>query len=76
MAKIQNIGIGKYIRSPKGRHGTDSRQSNVEALFISRNDGNSFVCYPVSGKRGTEAVLDYTRYYQIPIDTEVEQVTI
>lgn len=74
MPKIQDVGIGNYIRSPRGRHGADSRQSNVEILQVARNDGNTFLCYPVTST--APLTLDTTRYQQIRIDTWVDQVSI
>jgi len=74
MAKIQNIGIGKYIRNPKGRKASDS--TNVEVLQIAENHGNAYLCFPVTGRRGTDVILDKTRYLFIPIDSNVNEVTI
>ena len=80
MPKIQDIGIGKYIRNPKGRKFENSKGSSVEILQIASSQGNSFTCFPVTstkvGADGKEAILDKTRYLQIPVDTQVEQVTI
>jgi hypothetical protein len=76
MPKIQDIGVGNYIRNPQGNKSADSLGMNIEALQIYADDGGSFMCFPVTGKRGTEPILDKERYYQIPIDTNVEQVTI
>lgn len=75
MAKIQTIGVGNYIRNPKGIRGVNSRQSNVEILKIYANNGNSFLCYPVKSVQSTRVILDTSQYYQIPIDTNVEQAT-
>lgn len=72
MARIQNVGVGNYIRNPKGVKNGDT----VEVLQIASNDGNSFLCYPVVSKDSTNVVLDTKRYYQIPVDTNVDQVTI
>ena len=78
--KIQNVGIGNYIRNPRGRKLANSDGSAVEVLRVDANQGNSFLCFPVVGYKAgaseNEAVLDRTRYLQIPIDTEVQQVTI
>lgn len=76
MPKIQNVGLGNYIRSPRGRHGQNSRQMNTEVLQVSRNDGNNFLCFPVVDARTIPVTLDTTRYQYIPIDTVVDQVTI
>ena len=80
MAKIQNVGIGNYIRNPRGRLQPGSRGTAVEVLKINSNSGNSFLCFPVTGVKqgpdGSEAVVDTTRYLQIPVGTEVEQVSI
>lgn len=80
MPKIQNVGIGNYIRNPRGRRSDDSRGTAVETLQVASSQGNSFTCFPVtavkSGPDGTEAVVDTTRYLQIPVDTVVEQVNI
>ena len=74
MAKIQNVGVGNYIRNPRGNRGLNSQQMNVEALRIDSNQGNSFLCFPVTAMNSGSPVVDTTRYLQIPIDTEVEQV--
>ncbi len=74
MPKIQDVGIGNYIRSPRGRRGQDSRQMNVEVLQVAQNNGNSFLCFPVVSKN--PLTLDTTRYQHINIDTVVDQVTI
>lgn len=76
MPKIQDVGVGNYIRNPKGRHGADSRQTNVEVLKVSRSEGNGFLCYPVVDAAAVPPTLDTTRYQIIPIDTVVKQVTI
>lgn len=73
MPKIQNVGVGGYIRDPRGTHGADSRQTNIQILFVAKNDGNSFLCYPVTATN--PLTLDTTRYQQIPIDTNVQQVS-
>ena len=76
MPKIQNVGIGNYIRNPRGRRGSDSRQMNVEVMKIHSDEGNSFLCYPVTNTETDPVTLDTTRYQYIPIDTNVDQVTI
>jgi len=76
MPKIQNIGLGNYIRNPRGRHGADSKQMNIEVLKVSENHGNSFLCYPVTDPKTVPVTVDTTRYQMIPIDTNVEQVSI
>lgn len=76
MLKIQNVGIGSYIRSPRGRHGVDSRQSNIEVWQVSRNDGNSFLCFPVTDAKTVPVTLDTTRYWYVPLDTMVDKVSI
>lgn len=68
MAKIQTIGIGNYIRSPKGR----LAGGKIEVWQVAQNNGNSFLCYPVVSKQSNRVVLDTTRYYDIPIDTDVD----
>lgn len=70
MPKIQNVGIGNYIRNPEGRRlpGTNI----IELMQVSRNDGNSFLCYPVVGRVPGKTTLDTTRYLQVPLDTQVE----
>ena len=73
MPKIQNIGLGNYIRNPRGRH--ISGGTKIELLQIASNEGNSFLCYPVTGKNSSQIIVDTTRYYYIPIDTDVEQAT-
>lgn len=64
-SRIQNVGVGAYIRNPK-RAG--------EILKIVTNDGNSYVCYPVTGT--SPVTLDTTRYQHIPLDTQVQVVGI
>lgn len=76
MAKIQTIGAGKYIRNPRGIKGHNSGGMNVEVLQIAVNQGGSYLCYPVTNTETNPVTVDTTRYYQIPIDTEVQQVTI
>lgn len=76
MPKIQDLGVGNYIRSPRGRRGQDSRQMNVEVLLIASNEGNSFKCFPVTNPSSVPVGVDTTRYQFIPIDTVVDQVTI
>lgn len=71
MAKIQNIGVGNYIRSPKGR----LAGGKIEVWQVAINNGNSFTCYPVTGKNSTKVTVDTTRYYDLPIDTEVDSAT-
>lgn len=78
--KIENVGVGGFVRNPRGRDNPNSRGSNIEVLKVTTDNGNSFTCYPVSsvkvGATGREAVLDTTRYQQIPKGTNVQQVTI
>jgi hypothetical protein len=76
MPKIQNVGVGKFIRNPRGRRGADSRMMNVEVLQIAENGGNSFLCYPVTDAKTVPVTVDTTRFLQIPIDTVVDQVSI
>lgn len=73
MPKIQNIGIGNYIRSPRGRHAAGT--TKIEILQVAANNGDSFLCYPVVKKDSNTITVDTTRYYQIPIDTDVDQAT-
>lgn len=74
MAKIQDVGIGNYIRNPRGVKTKDGGGMGVEALRIDRSEGNSFLCFPVTSK--TPLTLDRSRGLVIPRDSEVEQVTI
>lgn len=74
MARIQNVGVGKYIRNPKGMRPNSS--SGIETLQIASNEGNNFLCYPVVSSESGRVVVDTTRYLHIPIDTDVQQVTI
>lgn len=74
--KIQHVGLGNFIRSPRGRHGEGSKQTNVEVLQVSANNGNSFTCFPVTDASTVPVTVDTIRYQQIPIDTLVEQVTV
>lgn len=74
MPKIQNVGVGGYIRNPRGRDAEDSRGMNTEILRVEGNDGNSFICFPVKRFDGGVPVIDTTRYQQIRVDTVVDQV--
>ncbi len=75
MAKIQTIGVGNYIRNP--RKNIQSGGVRIpEVLRIAENNGNSFTCYPVKDSKTVPVTVDTTRYLQIPIDTDVQQVTI
>lgn len=75
--KIQNVGLGNYIRNPKGVRQTDAPGMNIiEALKITQNNGNSFLCYPVKDPKASPVTLDTTRFYDIPIDTMVERASI
>lgn len=76
MAKIQNIGVGKFIRSPRGIKGIDSKGMNIESMQIVSNEGNSFRCCPVTNGSSNPIKIDTTRFIFIPIDTDVDQVTI
>lgn len=76
MAKIQNIGVGGYIRNPHGKMGTDSRETNIAVMQVFANNGNSFRCHAVLSSESGRVVLDMTRYLDIPIDTEVKQASI
>jgi hypothetical protein len=76
MPKIQNVGVGGYIRNPRGRHGEDSRGMNVEVLQVAVNEGNSFRCYPVTDPKSVPVTVDTTRFQFIPIDTNVDQVSL
>lgn len=76
MPKIQNVGVGGYIRGLKGLMGIDSRGLNAEVWKVMSNEGNSFKCSPVTNGSANPVVIDESRYYFIPIDTNVDQVTI
>lgn len=76
MPKIQNVGVGNFIRNPRGRQGEDSRGTNVEVLQVAVNEGNSFRCYPVTDAKAVPVTVDTTRFQFIPIDTMVQQVTL
>lgn len=76
MAKIQSIGIGKYITNPDGRKLSGSNGHSIEVLQISENHGNSFLCFPVVDAKANPVTVDKTRYQFIPIDTNVQVVTI
>lgn len=76
MPKIQNVGIGNYIRNPRGRYGDNSKGSNVEVLQVASNEGNSFLCYPVLDPKANPVTIDTGRFQYIPIDTFVQQVTL
>lgn len=75
MPKIQNVGIGKFIRDlRKTGHSKGQRISSV--LQIATNEGNAFKCFPVKSVHSGRIVLDTTKYHFIPIDSEVEEVSI
>ena len=76
MPKIQNVGVGNYIRNPKGVKARDSLGMSIEVLKVESNEGNSFKCVVVSNASNNPVLLDTTRYYMIPIDTQVEQVSV
>lgn len=80
MPSLSSVGVGAYIKNPRGRRAEGSGQLACEVLYVSRDDGNTFLCYPVTstkvGANGKEAVLDTARYQQIPPHQQVEQVTI
>lgn len=76
MAKIQTIGVGKYIRSHRGTRAKNSRGMNIEVLWIGSNNGNSFTCFPVTDANARPVGVDRSVYFQIPIDTHVEEVSI
>lgn len=76
MAKIQTIGVGNYIRNPRGGHNSDSLGMNIQVLQIAENHGNSFLCFPVTDPKSVPVTVDKTKYRFIPIDANVEQVTI
>lgn len=76
MAKIQDIGTGNYIRDPRGVKTTDGRGMNIRVLKVQANDGNSFRCHPIKSIRGSTVEIDTENFIQIPIDTQVEPVTI
>lgn len=65
--KIQNVGIGNYIRSPK--HGN-------QVMQVSIDNGNSFLCYPIKDSKASPVTLDTTSYTFVPIDTVVKKVTL
>jgi len=76
MPKISSVGLGNYIRNPRGRHGVDSRGMNIEVLKIAEDHGGSFLCYPVTNTETVPVTLDTTRYQFIPKDQVVDQVSI
>lgn len=65
--KISELEVGDFIRNPK---------KGGQVLQLTRNDGNSFLCYPVKDPKASPVTLDGSRFYSIPMDTNVEQVTI
>ena len=67
MPKLSTLALGNYIRSFR---------NSKEVLRIEVDEGNSFRCYPVKEVHSTRVVLDTERYYFIPKDQEVQQVTI
>lgn len=75
MAKLSTVGIGKFIRSIRGGHGSSSQNSNIEIWYVKTNDGNQFICYPVLDPKPNPPVLDYSHHYFLTKDQEVEQVT-
>lgn len=72
MNKIQNIGIGNYIRDPRGAMAANGAK---QILKISDNYGNGFLCYPVKSFDSGVPTLIYTSHQIIAIDTMVEQVS-
>lgn len=75
MPKIQDVGVGNYIRNPR----KVSRSSGVPksaVMQVFKNDGNAFVCHPVKSSASGRVVLDLENYMYIPLDTQVDQVTI
>ena len=76
MSKIQNVGVGGYIRGLKGIKGVDSRGMNSEVWKVMSNEGNSFKCCPVTNGSTNPATIDTTRFMFVPIDTNVSQVSI
>ena len=72
VAKIQNVGVGNYIRDPRGAYATNGAR---QILKIDANYGNSFLCYPVKSYESGMATINYSTHQFIPIDTEVEQVS-
>ena len=76
MAKIQNVGVGNFIRGLRGRQAADSRNMNSEVWRISSNEGNSFLCHPVTDAKTVPVTVDTTRFQFVAIDTNVDQVTL
>lgn len=74
MPKIQSIGLGNFIRNPRGTGTVSGGLKSREVMQVTTNNGNSFTCYPVMAVN--PLVLDKTRYLQIPIDTDVESASI
>lgn len=74
--KISQIGVGGYIRNPKGRYGVDSQNSNIEVLKVAQNQGGSFICYPVTDPKTVPPTLDMTRYQFIPKDQVVTEASL
>ena len=75
MAKIQDIGVGKYIKNPRGGK-VSGNQKIPNVLLIHINDGNTFRCYAVKDAKAVPVTIDDSRAFVLPIDTDVEQVTI
>lgn len=73
--KIQNIGLGNYIKNPR-RTLISGGQRIPEVLLVHINDGNAFRCYAVKDSKANPVTIDDSKAYVIPIDTEVEQATI
>jgi len=76
MPKIQTLALGTYIRNPRGKKEPNSRGMSIEILQIAENHGNSFLCFPVTNASSNPVTVDTTRYLFIPLDTNVESVTI
>ena len=76
MPKISDVGVGGFIKNPRGTRLRGSNRTAVEVLKVSRNDGNSFLCIPVLEVKGTVVVLDSERHYFIQSDQFVDQVSI
>ena len=76
MPKIEDVGLGNYIRNPRK---TKSKSGDVllgTVLRVEVNDGNAFRCHPIKSIDSTRVTIDTENFQFIPIGTNVEQVTI
>ena len=76
MPKIEDVGVGKYIRNPRRGKNKSGDVPLASVLRIEANDGNAFRCHTIKRIDSTRVTIDSENYQFIPIGTNVEQVTI